>query len=182
MESLQGQLLLASTELRDPNFFHTVVFIVRHDDQGAFGLVLNRPTAISIGEVWKQVSETSYEKDSPIFMGGPVEGPLMALHCDPTQAELIIIPDVCYSVQSEQLEQVVQNNTAQVKFFLGFSGWGPGQLESEIAENSWLIQQANPKQVFSENPELWDELMRYSPSSLLATLNIKHIPEDPRWN
>lgn len=182
MESLQGQLLLASTELHDPNFFHTVVLILRHDDQGAFGLVLNRPTAISIGEVWKQVSESEYENDSPIYMGGPVEGPLMALHGDPSQAELIVMPEVCYSVQSDQLEQVVAQKTEQVKFFLGFSGWGPGQLEAELAEEAWVTQKATSQHVFSENPDLWEDLMRHAPSSLLAALNIKHIPDDPRWN
>src|SRR5262249_53668892 len=83
VNTLQGQFLIASHELRDPNFFHTIVLIVRHGEEGALGLVLNRPTKAQIKQVWEQVSDTPCETEERLYMGGPVEGLLMSIHTQP---------------------------------------------------------------------------------------------------
>ena len=78
--SLQGQFLVASPHLGDGNFNRSVVLIIKHDDDGAFGLVLNRPTGNTVGDVWRMVTEQELDCDRPIYLGGPVQGPLVCLH------------------------------------------------------------------------------------------------------
>ncbi len=182
MNSLQGHLLLASPELRDPNFYQTVVLIVRHDEEGAFGLVLNRPTSMGIAEVWRQVSDTPFETPDPVYLGGPVHGPLMALHTQPEYAEIEVLPNLCYSVQSDQLEQLVAQYQGDIKFFLGFAGWGRGQLEMELGEGAWLSPKATSEQIFETDHTLWKRLIQQHHSPLLSALGIKHIPPDPSMN
>src|SRR5690606_1584174 len=134
-----GHFLIASHELRDPNFFHTVVLIVRHNEDGALGLVLNRPTKAQIKEVWRQVSDTPCCTDERLHVGGPVEGLLMALHCQPLLADLEIIPGVYYSADPDQLKELVQQTEGPLRFFVGYAGWSAGQLERELREGSWLV-------------------------------------------
>src|SRR5688572_1282976 len=80
MASLQGQFLVASPHLSDPNFYKSVVLMVKHDEEGAFGLILNRPTTNTVREIWRAVTEQDLECEQPIYMGGPVSGPLVCLH------------------------------------------------------------------------------------------------------
>lgn len=182
MNSLQGHLLIAVPELLDPNFFQRVVLIVRHDEEGAFGLVLNRPTKMGVKQVWEQVSHTPIESSDPVYLGGPVEGPLMALHSQADLAELEITPRVCYSVQSDQLESLVMQAQGPKKFFLGFAGWSPGQLEGELEEGVWVTLLASYDHVFYSDEDLWRRLIREAQSPILAALNIKHVPQDPSMN
>ena len=83
MDSLRGQLLIAPPHLTDPNFAKTVVFIVQHDTEGAFGLVLNRPSDTGIHEVWEKMRGRRCARRDFLYVGGPVQGPLMLLHGDP---------------------------------------------------------------------------------------------------
>src|SRR5687768_5273835 len=92
MKSLQGQLLIASPKLFDPNFFRSVVLLVQHTDAGALGLVLNRPLEMTINDAWGQVSETPCDATGFLHQGGPCEGPLMVLHTDSALPELPVIP------------------------------------------------------------------------------------------
>ena len=86
--SLDGHFLVASRELLDPNFARSVVLIIRHSEEGAMGLVLNRPTKTSVSEAWKQVSEAPCPTTGLIHLGGPCRGPLMAIHGDPALGEI----------------------------------------------------------------------------------------------
>src|SRR5687768_14464149 len=107
MNYLQGHLLLASNELRDPNFFHTVVLLVRHNDEGALGLVLNRPLNVRLSQVWEQVGGGVPARNDVLHLGGPCEGPLMALHDEPTLGESEALPGLHFTTGREQLEQLV---------------------------------------------------------------------------
>ncbi len=82
MNSLQGYVLVASPHLLDSNFLRSVVLIIQHNDQGAFGVVLNRPTNNTIAQLWGLVSQTPCDNPSPVYVGGPVPGPLVAIHGD----------------------------------------------------------------------------------------------------
>ena len=90
MKSLKGQLLLASTQLVDPHFSHTVIFLIEHDDQGAFGVILNRMSDRRLGDIWEHLGD----RDQPINLGGPVKGPLIALHSQASLAEAEILPGI----------------------------------------------------------------------------------------
>ena len=94
MKSLQGQLLIASPKLFDPNFFRSVILLVQHGENGALGLVLNRPLEMTIANAWEQVSEMPCEATGFLHQGGPCDGPLMVLHTDASIPEMPVIPEV----------------------------------------------------------------------------------------
>jgi putative transcriptional regulator len=183
VKSLQGKLLIASNELRDPNFFRTVVLIFRHDDEEAAGLVLNRRLNATVRQVWKQVSDKPCRCEAPLHLGGPVEGPLMAIHCDAELSELEILEGVHFSAAGENLAQLVTKAQPEARFFVGYAGWGAGQLEREMHEGSWLSTPATAEYVFGDLDDLWQRVTREATSSaLISTLKIKHVPKYPWMN
>jgi putative transcriptional regulator len=183
MESLTGHLLVASASLRDPNFFRAVVLIVRHNEEGAFGLIINRPTNATIAHLWSQIKESPCISQGAVHFGGPVEGPLMALHTDPSAGELEVLPDVHFTADSDNLERLVASEQDRVRFYVGYAGWGAGQLERELREGSWSTPSASPEHIFQAEHDLWRKLTReLSAATLLSALKIKHVPADPTLN
>jgi len=183
MSSLQGHLLLASAELRDPNFFHTVVLMVRHNDEGALGLVLNRPLDVRLAQVWNQVGAGVPVRNDVLYLGGPCEGPLMAVHDEPALGESEVLPGVHFCTARDALEQLAADPERQARFFAGFAGWSAGQLEGELDEESWRILPATVEHVFAAEAELWDRLTReHAGKQILDTLHIRHVPPDLRMN
>ncbi|MBI3461476.1 MAG: YqgE/AlgH family protein [Planctomycetes bacterium] len=181
-KSLQGQLLIASAELRDPNFFHTVVLLVQHSADGALGLVLNRPSETALQDVWSKVSSTVCNSREVLHMGGPCPGPLVSLHTEASCGEVEVFPGVFFTAASEKLEQLAAQEDG-VRFFVGYAGWGSGQLESEMKEGSWRTLPAKAEHIFQPEGELWERATRQAADAvLLATLRIKHVPADPRLN
>lgn len=168
MDSLQGQLLIAPAHLSDPNFAHTVVLMIQHDTQGAFGVILNRPSGRSIREVWQQVRGTACDCEQQVHMGGPVTGPLVALHKEPELAEMRVIPGVYCSMSAERIEELVAEERPVIRFYAGYSGWGGGQLETELATGSWLTTGASAEEVF-EVPDdgLWPRVVKRATGTAL---------------
>src|SRR4051794_21518657 len=97
MDNLTGHFLVASPHLGDPNFFRSVVLVIRHDEEGAFGVVLNRPLPSTVGEIWKALGASGIENEQPIYLGGPVTGPLLAVHGDVERSEGEVLDDVYYA-------------------------------------------------------------------------------------
>lgn len=182
MNSLQGQLLIASPKLFDPNFFRSVVLLVQHTDAGALGLVLNRPLEMTIANAWEQVSEMPCEATGQLHQGGPCEGPLMVLHTDASIPELPVIPQVFFTTDRDAIQQLVTQNHSKMKFFVGYAGWSPGQLESELDDGGWLMTPAANKHIFEEEEDLWPALMKEISEAIFANLNPKVIPQDPSMN
>jgi putative transcriptional regulator len=184
MDTLQGQLLIASPRLVDPNFFHTVILLVQHNDEGALGLVVNRPLQTSIQEMWKEVSEGDVcEVPGHLHQGGPCEGPLMVLHGDDIYSEIEVIKGVHFCTRRDTIEKLVADNPGAMKFFVGYAGWSPGQLESEIREGSWLSAPADPTLVLEGNEHLWNDLIRVlSKAAVVSLVDPKFIPDDPSVN
>jgi len=187
MESLKGQLLLASRRLPDPNFFRTVVFIVQHGDDGALGLVLNRPLDLTVKQACTDTLEVTCKADSVLHQGGPCEGPLMALHTHRKAAELgqgdhaEIVRGIYFSTEKDELEWLLKQPKPKAKFFVGYSGWGPGQLERELETGSWLTAGADAKLVFQVgNPDLWSKLVTLK--TLGEGIKPDMIPDDPSIN
>jgi putative transcriptional regulator len=182
MKSLRGHFLVASPHLTDPNFFQTVVLMIQHDEEGAFGLVLNRPTTGNLRELWEQLEEPC-EADRPIHFGGPVEGPLMALHADELCAEEEVIEGVYFAVRKESICEVVKNAAAPFLVFTGYSGWGGGQLEDELEAGGWLVAPATRDDIFGDIGELWTQVsQRIGLEILQDALRPKHVPDDPQCN
>ena len=186
MNSLQGHLLIASPQLRDPNFFRSVVLIVQHTREGALGVILNRRTNTTVKELWQAVNESTCESELPLHLGGPVEGPLMAVHTDESQAEIDVVPGAYFTAEPAKLEQFVAQPTdeqAQIRFFVGCAGWGEGQLERELKEDAWLIAPATLDLIFGNESDLWERATRAAADAkLVSVLHIKHVPTDPSLN
>lgn len=183
MASLQGSFLIASPHLGDGNFNRSVVLMVKHDDEGAFGLVLNRPTGNTVAEIWKLVSEVESDRRDPIYLGGPVSGPLMAVHGLASAAESEILDGVYLSAHKDQLREVVAAEDIPFRLFTGYSGWGAGQLEGELEAGGWLIAPATADLVFHDKDDLWEQVMHSVAKDILApSLQPKHVPNDPTLN
>jgi putative transcriptional regulator len=182
-KSLQGQFLIASPQLLDRNFARSVVLLVRHGEDGALGLIVNRPLNAKLESIWDQVSQTQCAVDRTLYHGGPCEGPLMVLHTNPAQSQIQAADGVHFTADREMIEQLVCDETADTKFFVGYAGWAVGQLESEIAEGSWLSFPASGRDIFGEDEALWDNLVRRAHrAAVFPWLDPKRIPEDPSVN
>jgi putative transcriptional regulator len=185
MKSLEGHLLIASPRLLDPNFFRTVVLMVRHDEDGALGLVLNKPSSKSVRELWEQISSTPCEHNRLIHIGGPVSGPLMALHDEPSLSEVEVLPGVYFTSDSQQIEELIARKGVELTLFYGYAGWGEGQLESELATGSWYTLPAKREHILAGESamELWREVLAEVQKQFFAsTLRIQHLPDEPELN
>jgi putative transcriptional regulator len=183
MPSLQGHLLVAAPTLLDPNFFRTVVLIVQHNDDGALGLVLNRPTETTVQEAMRQLEEEPGEIEGYIYQGGPCEGPLMMVHDQPGLSEMEVLPGVFFSTDKDSLEQLLQANGGQARFFVGYAGWSAGQLEGELRQGGWLVVPATPQIVFAAADIQWARLLRdVSFKALCPDIDPRLIPDDPSTN
>lgn len=183
MDSLKGHLLVASPHLLDPNFVRTVVLLIQHTDEGAFGVVLNRPTQSTVREVWSELGAGACDDQRNVNLGGPVSGPLLALHANEMLSEMEIVPGVHFAAQREHLEKLVAKHAAPFRLFVGHSGWGSGQLERELKEGSWLTAPASAEYVFFDEGDLWKEVTQEIGRSILSSvLKIKHVPPDSSLN
>jgi putative transcriptional regulator len=182
MSSLKGHLLIAAPQLTDPNFSRTVVLLLEHGDEGAFGVVLNRPSDTTVKEVWEQVGQEPTQSVEPINVGGPVPGPLMALHDSELLSEAEVFPGVHRSMQRDMLDQLVRG-PAEFKLFSGYAGWGSGQLEAELSAGGWITRQANTDYIFYHHDDLWERVTKDITDEVLRpVLKATHVPQDPSCN
>ena len=183
MKSLQGHLLIASPQLADPNFARSVVLIVQHNESGALGLILNRPLETNLQSVWEQVSDIPCLVDQPLHQGGPCEGPLMVLHGDQEVSEMQVVPGVFWSTDKDSVEHLVSHNSSPMKFFVGYAGWGAGQLEGEMDTGAWLPAPATQDQIFADPEHQWSRLRRIITLTITYPwLDPRLIPDDPTAN
>jgi putative transcriptional regulator len=179
-ESLRGKLLVASPALVDPNFARTVVLITEHNDEGAMGMVLNRPSDTELSDVSPELAEAA--GDGPIFVGGPVQPDalvLLAEFTDPEIAAWIVAADVGLAsadVEIEDLGGAVRRGRA----YAGYSGWGPGQLEAELEIDSWIVEAPLPRELFPEDPDaLWSDVLARKGGQYAL---VARMPLDPSLN
>lgn len=165
-ESLRGKFLVAGPKLRDSNFFKTVVLLLEHTEEGAMGLVLNRPSSLTVGNALAGHLEPT-DGEEMVFVGGPVEpADLFLLHTNDTVAgEFDVAPEVVAGLfvtnAADQFEAVLSapKNGAKTRVFCGYAGWGPGQLEGEIGRGDWLAVDAECDALFGTSVyDLWDDL------------------------
>jgi putative transcriptional regulator len=183
MESLEGHLLVASPQLLDPNFARSLVLLVEHNQGGAFGVVVNRPAGKTLQELWREVGSAPCHSRQPVYLGGPVPGPLVSLHTKRALAEMEPAPGVFFAAKKQHLDQLVLSEEPAYKIFLGHAGWGAGQLEAELAQGAWRSLPATAEYVFSTADDLWETVFRQIGRELLQSmLNMKELPPDPTVN
>ena len=138
MESLQGRLLISSGGLYDPNFRHTVVLVGEHNADGALGVVLNRATNIKVEEAIPTLSAL-VPPGEQLYQGGPVQPTapvLLAELAQPELADLLVFDSVGFLIGDVSAD--IRPKILRARVFAGYSGWGPGQLEDEMAVDSWI--------------------------------------------
>jgi len=154
-------LLIAPAHLSDPNFKNTVVLVMQHDAQGALGVVLNRPTSRPMRDLWQELGGASCTCRQVVRFGGPVSGPLVALHTEPALSEMRVIGDVYCALSAAHIGELLGEERELVRFYAGYCGWEAGQLDAELATGSWLTTQARHEDVFeSGDKALWGRAMR----------------------
>jgi putative transcriptional regulator len=179
VDSLQGKLLVSSPSLVDPNFRKTVVLIAHHDDDGAMGLVLSRPSDVPALHAVPSL-EGLPGADDPVFVGGPVQPDafmVLAEFEDVGQAAAPIMAGLGFMPADAEPEEL---SIRRLRLFAGYSGWGAGQLEAELDESSWIVVDAVTDDAFAPDPdELWRSVLhrKGGPFSLMETM-----PFDPRLN
>jgi putative transcriptional regulator len=181
--STAGRLLVAEPMLDDPNFDRTVILMVEHSDEGALGLVLNRPTDVDVVEAlpaWR-----SLVADPPVlFVGGPVEGQsgwcLARLRPGVHQSGFVSILGHLGLLELDLDPAELAGPVLAARIYAGYSGWGPGQLEQELAEGTWFVLDADPADPFlPDGEQLWQRILARQTGSL-ARLSL--FPPDPSLN
>ncbi|MEQ6903801.1 YqgE/AlgH family protein [Nocardioides sp. YIM 152588] len=179
-----GMLLLASPDLLDPNFVDTVVLLLDVSEDGALGVVLNRPSVVPVGEVlgdWGDV----VEEPEVLFQGGPVstDGALAVAEALPGGQDAAGFQPVWEGLGLLDLDtpaELVEGTVHRLRIFAGYAGWGAGQLQAEIAEGSWYVVPADRDDVFTgDTGGLWRSVMRRQPGDL--ALHVTR-PADPEMN
>jgi putative transcriptional regulator len=168
----KGRLLLALPLLTDPHFDRTVVYVLEHHEDGAIGLILNRPSMEALDEPLDRWIELQ-SAPSSVFVGGPVEINAMIglattkrIIAEPTE-HLTPISGVIASTDLTADPALVAADIDVFRVFRGYAGWGAGQLEAEIDEGAWLVLDAETTDVFSDRPtELWHDVLRRQPGRL----------------
>ena len=202
--SLRGQLLLSAPQMQDPNFMHTVVLICQHDENGAFGMTVNRTSSALVRDVFP---DTPILKDLelPIRSGGPVSpNALQILHRlpprvalgeydhggqdgddqDAAQAGVEVARGIRLGADLDGLAAFLASTPeadSVARFVVGYSGWGEGQLDAEMVTGSWLPVPATPDLVFSSQSgeAVWRAALAQRPG---GGSSLAHLPPDPSWN
>lgn len=174
--------MLSEPYLADPNFERTTVLLTEHNDNGTVGFILNKPSDSRVGEIMEDLKGL----DSRIFIGGPVEqDTLHYIHRIATLDDAIEIqPGLFWGGNFDQLISMVDTHQVlitDIKFFLGYSGWSPGQLDEELKIESWIVSDLTTEQlVFETDPEqMWKQAMRDLGGRFTVYSN---YPADPRMN
>ena len=165
--SLAPALLLSMPQMADPNFARTVILLCKHNDDGAFGLVVNRPLVTTGRVIVNSDPPVETERELEVWVGGPVEPQsswmLVGDHEQETGRGGMRICDGMYlSTSPDRLSRLLEPNPpARTRLVIGYSGWGPGQLEFELAESAWLLSDVNADLIFSTPPErMWETAIR----------------------
>jgi putative transcriptional regulator len=179
--SLKGQLLLASPALFDPNFRRTVVLVTEHTEEGAAGLVLNRPTATAVVDAVPDLLPLVSDEER-VYVGGPVQESavlVLAEFEDPEEAAMLVVDDVGF-VPGDGDFDLLAEATRRVRVFAGYAGWGPGQLEAELEESSWIVESSPAPELFPElEDDLWARVLRDRGGVYRV---VALMPEDPSVN
>jgi putative transcriptional regulator len=179
---LKGQLLIASPSIHDPNFRRAVVYMTEHGEEGAMGLILNRAAETSVGEAVPDLAWLA-EGGAVVHVGGPMSPQsvvVLAEFDEPDRSALLIDEDLGFVPADVQDTDELAEVLGRRRVFAGHAGWGPGQLEAEMEEESWIVEPARHEDVFTERPEeLWSSVLRRKGRdyALLSTM-----PMDPSLN
>lgn len=167
--NLADQFLIAMPSLKDPNFEKTVTYICAHNEEGAMGIVINKPLEFELGEIFEQMeikSEDAKAKQLPVFQGGPVHidrGFILHRADTDWDSSIAVSKDICVTTSKDILESIANGNGPDdAVVALGYAGWSGGQLEEEILENTWLNGPAEKQIIFNTpHDQCWNKAVAH---------------------
>ena len=182
-DSLAPGLLVAMPQLMDPNFHRTVVLLVHHDDEGTFGVVVNRTTEITADRLCESIEiDWNGNPEAEIHWGGPVQPQTGWVLFDERATALAseevrtLSDGISFAGSMDVLRRVANDPPGRLRVMLGYAGWAPGQLEAELQEGAWLVAPLDDAAVFEVEPEgMWDHVVRglgVEPATLVSTRGV----------
>ena len=181
METLRGKLLIASPALFDPNFRRTVVLVAEHGEEGALGIVLNRPSETTVGEAAPEL-QGLVDLDDPLYVGGPVEPSaivVLAEFDDAGEAAALVLDDVGFLRPGAPYDELV-DVTRRARVFAGYAGWGPGQLDGEVDAEDWIVEPPAPDDILGARAlDLWSVVLQRKGGQFAL---VARMPLDPSVN
>lgn len=181
MSTLRGALLLAAPSLTDPSFERSVVLVSEHTPDGAMGIVLNRPSTVTVGEAVPQL-EQAVAPEAAVFVGGPVASSsivFLAEFLDPAFAALLVFGRIGFPSAHTDAATLAAV-TGRCRVFAGYAGWGPGQLDAELERHDWIAERADPEDVFTLAPDaLWRSALARKGGRFVL---LSSMPPDPSLN
>jgi putative transcriptional regulator len=170
----QGMLLIARRDMPDPRFRDAVILLVAHDAEGSMGVIINRPSRATLGDVVPALAKLD-KRPHPIYFGGPVgmhNLSFLVRQGAPPKKALEVLDGIYFSTDRPLLETLLNTDTSssELHLYLGYAGWAPGQLEGELKREDWHLHQGTPTAVFSDSPaEVWRRLIEiYEPAGQLV--------------
>lgn len=177
-----GTLLVASPSLMNTPFERAVVLVLQSGDDGTFGVALNRPANDQLRSAWYQMTGASNGEQS-IVHGGPIGGPVFAIHQEPSLAEMEMPGGVFISSDSGAVQELVNHPGLDYRIVFGVAGWKPGQLAHEVDAGLWFKLDGDAQNVFDDPDWLWEKsLRRYGNQVLCETVGLSGILGDPSLN
>lgn len=165
VKSLAPGFLIAMPQLGDPNFHKSVVLVIEHGPAGAMGLVINRTAKLRLSELARgqKLKISPGHEGELVFVGGPVDPQRgFVLHDSQwVREKQEVVPGLYLSVTVDALQPLLEDAQSRIRFCLGYSGWGPMQVEKELASGAWLFTEASPQPTLDGDPgQLWDSTLR----------------------
>lgn len=183
MISLTSRLLIASPELENDFFSESVIFILEHSEsKGAAGIVLNKPSDVPLERMLPEMDDEPIVQENELMnIGGPCEGPVVALHSCVECVEVPLLPGVGMAVKPNNLKRLIQSES-DVRMFSGYSGWAPGQLETEIKSGGWYSTEASAALIFGDPMDLWRRACEQYGNEIISDLVEGQLPSNPMVN
>ncbi len=184
-EKLKGKLLVATESMMGTGFAKAVVLLLQDNREGSFGVILNRPANEQIKQRWRQMSGSPEHVTTQLVEGGPVGGPVFAIHRFQSLGEMELPGEIFLSSNTETIQQLFDQSPENYRIFLGIAGWKPNQLHSEIQKGYWHVVESDPEDIFDDTQWLWERSMfRYGDQLLcdLLDINVHELPLDPALN
>ncbi|MEM9413519.1 MAG: YqgE/AlgH family protein [Planctomycetota bacterium] len=181
--SFCGQLLVSTERLNGTGFEKSVVLLMQDDQRGTFGVALNKPANQKVKNAWSKLTGSEVGDDFRIVAGGPLQGPVFALHQNENLGDVAMPGGLYISAQIEKVQQLVQQQDDPYRIFVGVSGWQPGQLESELNSGYWYSLPLDVETVFDDPEWMWDFcLQEFGRNQIEDIVGECNMPDDPAMN
>jgi len=181
--SLKGTLLVSTERMQGSRFEKAVVLLMQDDDKGTFGVTLNKPANKKVRQAWTKLTGESISDQQEIVAGGPLQGPVIALHQDPTMYDLEMMGGLYVSAKVDKLQQLTNQFDNPYRIIVGIAGWKPGQLSNEVNDGCWYLLPFDVDLVFDDPEWMWDFCMQECGRHQIADIvGHDNIPFDPSLN